>query len=142
MKLPIKKRHGLKLPIKNWVIGIKGFFLKISLDTQWSCQLKTELLAFLKTSNEAAYRKSNAWSKWSCYTQTVLDFHTRGELSNRSKRRCFHEEETWVQRISLEHEHECRFYAEWQQCDYLNVVWKLLTSCFSSFPFFFAFVTT
>ena len=32
-------------------------FLKISLDTQWSCLLKTKLLAFLKTSNEAAYRK-------------------------------------------------------------------------------------
>ena len=32
-------------------------FLKDSLDTQWSCLLKTKLLAFLKTSNEAAYRK-------------------------------------------------------------------------------------
>ena len=28
----------------------------------------------------------------------VLDFHTHGEQSNRSKRRCLHGEETWVQR--------------------------------------------
>ena len=53
-------RQAMKLPLKYWVIGIKGF------------------LAFPKTNNEAAYRKYSMHDpKWSCYTQTALDFHFR-----------------------------------------------------------------
>ena len=131
----------MKLPIKNWVIGTKGFYFKdffrhamklpikikafsISEDKQWSCLSEI----------------SNAWSKWSCYTQTVIAFHTRGELSNRSKRRCLHEDETWIQRIGLEHQHGCRFFAEWQNVTIITWCESCLQAVFSSFPFFLFFL--
>lgn len=95
-------------------------FLSFSNGTQWSYVLKI----------------SDTWSKWSWYTQTVPDFDTCGELSSRSKRKCSHEDQTCVQRISLEHKLGCRFSVEWQQCSYPYVMWKLLINSFSLFLFF------
>ena len=77
-------------------------------------------------------------SKWSCYTQTALNVYTRGEMSNRSKRKCLHGDKTLVQRISLELQHLCGFSIEWQHCSYVNVTRKLLTSFYCSLPSFFS----
>ena len=81
---------------------------------------KQTFLAFLKTSNKAASPKypMHDPSDHATSTQTVLDFHTCGELSNRSKRKCLHEDETGVQRISLKHQHGCSVSVEWQQRSY------------------------
>ena len=98
---------------------------------------KQSFLAFLKTSNEAASRNIQCMIQViMLHTDSSWFFHTRGEMSNRSKRKCLYEDETWVQRISLKQQHGCCFSVEWQQRSYPIVMWKLFTSILSSFPFF------
>ena len=94
-------RHAMKLSIKKIGYGKQSFllflttrneaaywklgycnqsFFSISLDTKWSCLLKiglwkTKLLSISQDKQWSCLSKiSDAWSKWSCYTQTVLDF--------------------------------------------------------------------